>query len=230
MVIGNGLIANAFARFKEDDSVVIFASGVSNSSQTYADEFDREKNLLLKYISRKIKLVYFSTCSLSDESLSNTQYILHKNEIEELIQKNHDSYIIFRLPIIVGKSDNPHTLTNFFYNRIITSQTFQAYANSCRYLMDIEDAVKIISLILEKNYFNKEIINVTFNNRIKVTELIKIFEILLGIPAIYELVNKGSCYEVDNSKVRDVLDQMNFEIDEKYNFNLIQKYYAFKNI
>lgn len=230
MVIGNGLIANAFTRFKEDDSVVIFASGVSNSSLTYADEFEREKTLLREYLSKKKKLVYFSTCSLADKSLSSSQYILHKNEIEKLIQNSHDSYIIFRLPIIVGKSENPHTLTNFFYNRIITNQPFQAYANSCRYLIDIEDAVKIISLILEKNYFNKEIINVTFNNRIKVTELIKIFEMLLGMPANYELVNKGSCYEVDNSKVKGVLDQMNFKIDEKYNFNLIQKYYALKNI
>ena len=229
MVIGNGLMANAFARFKEDDSLVIFASGVSNSSQTYLHEFEREKTLLLKYLSKKNKLVYFSTCSLSDESLSNTQYILHKNEIEKLIKSNKDAYIIFRLPIIVGKSKNPHTLTNFIYNRIITSQTFQAYANSCRYLMDIEDAEKIISLILEKNYFNQEIINITFNNRIKVTELIKIFEKILGIPARYDLVNKGACYEVDNSKVRDVLDQMNFKMNEKYNINLIQKYYGIKS-
>ena len=226
MVVGNGLMAKAFTKYKEDDSIVIFASGVSNSSQTSMNEFDREKALLLKYLSQKSKLVYFSTCSLSDKSISDTQYILHKHRIEELIQRNQDSYIIFRLPIIVGKSKNPNTLTNFFYNSIMNSHAFQTYANSCRYLMDIEDAAKIISRILEKNYFNSEIVNITFNNRIKVTELVEIFEKLLGVQARHELVNKGSCYEVDNSKVKEVMEQMNLYIDENYNYNLIQKYYS----
>jgi len=226
MVVGNGLMANAFTKFKDDDSIIIFGSGVSNSSQTSMSEFEREEKLLRKYLSKESKLVYFSTCSLGDKSISDTQYILHKHRIEELIQSTQRSYIIFRLPIIVGKSKNPNTLTNFFYNSILNKQPFQTYANSCRYLMDIDDAAKIISRILEKNHFSNEIVNVAFNNRIKVTELVEIFEKLLGTKARYELVNKGSCYEVDNSKIIGVLDQMNLFIDSSYNYNLINKYYG----
>jgi len=226
MVIGNGLIANAFKKFSEDNSIVIFASGVSDSLQTSPGEFQREKELLLKYISKDWKLVYFSTCSIVDESLSNTQYIQHKKEIENLIGEKQDSYIVFRLPIIVGQSRNTHTLTNFFYNNISANQTFQTHANSCRYLLDIEDATNIISLILSKNYFNNEIINVTLNNRIKVTRLVEIFEKVLNIQACFDLVEKGTCYKVDNSRIEKVLNELNIKTGDDYSFHLIQKYYG----
>ncbi len=228
MVVGNGLIANAFKNFKEDDSIVIFASGVSDSLQTSPREFIREKDLLIKYFSQKRKLVYFSTCSLSDESLSHTPYIHHKNEIENLIQERQESYIIFRLPIIVGQSLNPHTLTNFFYNKIVDNQIFQTHASSCRYLLDIDDAGKIIEMILNKNYFDRETINVTLNNRIRVTELVEIFEKVLHLQANHELVDKGACYNVDNSKIIELLDEMNIDSGNDYNFQLIQKYYGEK--
>ena len=156
MVVGNGLIANAFKKYIKDDSIVIFASGVSDSLQTFSHEFIREKKLLLQYLSPKRKLIYFSTCSLSDESLSNSQYIQHKKEIENLIAEKQEQYIIFRLPIIVGQSHNPYTLTNYFYNKIKGNKTFQVYRNSCRYLLDIDDALKIIKLILSKNIFFNE--------------------------------------------------------------------------
>ena len=45
MVIGNGLVASAFSKYKNDDDVIIFASGVSNSSTNKKEEFEREINL-----------------------------------------------------------------------------------------------------------------------------------------------------------------------------------------
>jgi len=164
MVIGNGLIAKAFKEYSNNNSFVIFASGVSDSLQNDPGEFVREKDLLLNNLTPGKKLIYFSTCSIQDESLQLSSYVCHKKEIENLIREKQDSYIIFRLPIVVGESRNPHTLTNFFYNRIAGNETFQVYSNSCRYLLDIDDALKIISIILEKNYFNNEIINVALNN------------------------------------------------------------------
>ena len=34
MVIGNGMIANRFMSYKNDEDIIIFASGVSNSKDT----------------------------------------------------------------------------------------------------------------------------------------------------------------------------------------------------
>ncbi|MEO7119531.1 MAG: hypothetical protein ABIY62_00460 [Ginsengibacter sp.] len=42
MVIGNGMIANRFISYKNNDDVIIFASGVSNSKDTIEENFLRE--------------------------------------------------------------------------------------------------------------------------------------------------------------------------------------------
>ena len=41
MVIGNGLIANQFKSYNNDENILIFASGVSNSSEVNDIEFIR---------------------------------------------------------------------------------------------------------------------------------------------------------------------------------------------
>ena len=40
MVIGNGLIAGQFNKYRDNDNVIIFASGVSNSKETNSKLFD----------------------------------------------------------------------------------------------------------------------------------------------------------------------------------------------
>ncbi len=53
MVIGNGMIANRFFNYKNDEGKIIFASGVSNSKDTEAVNFQREFELLDKTIKRE---------------------------------------------------------------------------------------------------------------------------------------------------------------------------------
>ena len=52
MVIGKGLLGTSFLLSSENDndSRVIFASGVSNSKETDIKQFNREKELILKHI------------------------------------------------------------------------------------------------------------------------------------------------------------------------------------
>ena len=46
MVVGTGLLAKAFLEYENDDNIIVFASGVSNSKEISREEFDREKLLL----------------------------------------------------------------------------------------------------------------------------------------------------------------------------------------
>ena len=87
MVVGNGMIANRFMDYKDDDSIIIFASGVSNSKDTIEQNFLREFALLDKTIKSNADkvLVYFSTCSIEDEELQNAPYVIHKKNIEKFI-------------------------------------------------------------------------------------------------------------------------------------------------
>ena len=66
MVLGNGLLANAFSAFKDDKDVFVFASGVSNSKENNPLEFEKEFQLLKDKIRENtgVKLIYFSTCSI----------------------------------------------------------------------------------------------------------------------------------------------------------------------
>ena len=52
MVIGSGLIGSIFYKYKDDENVVIFASGISNSQNNVAEDMKREENLILQIIEK----------------------------------------------------------------------------------------------------------------------------------------------------------------------------------
>jgi hypothetical protein len=104
MVVGNGMLARAFSDFAEDESKLIFASGVSNSGETIASEFQREVDLIKSLAGIKNQFIYFSTVSIHDPELIHTPYVAHKLLIEKLVSESFVNYLIFRLPIVVGKT------------------------------------------------------------------------------------------------------------------------------
>lgn len=225
MIIGNGLIAKAFEQFKDDYTVFIFASGVSNSSETKKEEYDREIDLLKSYLHSQRKIVYISTASLFDPSAANSPYVLHKRRIENLITTTCKSYLIFRLPTVVGKTDNPHTFFNFFKNQILTKKevSFNAYAH--RYLIDADDITKILPLMIRK--FDNKIINIAFNNKQSVCSILFSMKHELNSSVSLAPINdvkKVSNYIIDNTEFLN-FTKGKFEIDaESYNDGLIKKY------
>ena len=126
MVVGSGMIATRFRDYKDDDRFVIFASGVSNSSTTNKEAFDREKQLLVQAKKQFFNkcFVYFSTCSIYDETLTYSPYVQHKLQMESLVSKHIGGYTIFRVSNPIGKTDNKHTLLNYFINAVKNNQPF----------------------------------------------------------------------------------------------------------
>src|ERR1035437_2149422 len=120
MIVGNGLIATTLAGMDHSNHV-IFASGVSNSNETTHSMFQRETDLLLAQ-DRNKTLVYFSTCSITDPTVSETSYVKHKIYIENLIKKEFQNYLIIRLPTLIGKTNNPHTFFNHIKNKVINNE------------------------------------------------------------------------------------------------------------
>lgn len=225
MVIGNGLLANAFNKYKDDDEILIFASGVSNSGTTHPEEFKREFNLIQHHSGHCRKFIYFSTISIFDESLLHTPYIKHKLMIEDYLVKNLDRYIIFRLPIVVGKSKNIHTLTNHIYHQLRHHQKLTIFEKACRYLMDIDDVSHFLISMIDNSRFDNNLINVHLNNRLKVTRLVELFEETTGLIAEKEFVNKGSCYTADASLFLNWINNKTVDA-EQYAVELIKKYYC----
>ena len=88
MVVGTGLIAKAFLEYENDDNIIVFASGVSNSKEISIDEFDREKLLLNDYLEKYGKnkhFIYFSTCSIYDTYFERSEYSKHKINMEKIL-------------------------------------------------------------------------------------------------------------------------------------------------
>jgi len=221
MVVGNGMLAKAFKMYENNGDVVIFASGVSNSKEENIFEYKRELSLLKKYINSK-KIIYFSTISIFDESLSRLKYISHKLEVEKFIKENWQNYIIFRLPNVVGKSENTNTSFNFFKDKILKNEEIQIQKNAIRYFIDVDDLSNILPIIISKE--TKKTINVCFDNKIFITEMILFFEELLKIKAKKTLIEGGENYEIDNYYFMNIVKENNIIFNSEYNKNLIKKY------
>lgn len=228
MIIGNGLLANAFRAFKNDRNNIIFASGVSNSKETNLDEYLRELNLLNKTIDQLKKhqcLVYFSTTSIYDKDMHNNLYIKHKLELEQMIQKRVNDYYIFRLPEVVGNGGNEKNIVNYIFNSIRNEQPFEIWVNACRRLIDIDDIVRIITQIIQEKESINKIINITTDYKTSIEEIQKILEKLMSKKAIVKKVKKGNCYNI----IIDEMIETVIRIPTSYLYNqkVIEKY--FKN-
>lgn len=224
MVIGSGMIAKAFSHYVDNDNVIIFASGVSNSKEKDDLLFKREEKMLLDVNSKNLnkKLIYFSTVSIEDESLSNSKYINHKINIENIISENFNNYIIFRLPNIIGNTKNENTFFNFFKNKINNDEEIEIQKNASRYIIDIEDVSKYLSPLIDSELKNKTI-NVCFNEKIKMTDLIKSFEKIMNVSVKKKIIDAGYEYEVDNKEFLSLIES-DYNKNEFYIFQTIEKY------
>lgn len=226
MVIGNGLLAQAFSHFQNNDSIIVFASGVSNSNSNDPLHYEREINLLKQHLTRKGCLVYFSTVSVFDSSLESSLYIKHKRIVEELIQNSGVNYLIFRLPILVGKTTNPHTLTNHLFHHINNGLSLKVFSKACRYLIDVDDVITVLNPIIRNKHFHNESWNVCFENKINVVELVSLMEKIIGKTTDKILLEKGDCYDVPNSNFLNYLNEIKFKTEELYNERILIKYYS----
>lgn len=225
MIVGTGMIANTFLNQPINCDTIIFASGVSNSSETRQSEFDREFNLLKKFIEKQKHLIYFSTISIYDSSLKETLYIKHKNKIEEYIKSNSCSYNIFRLPIVVGNTNNNYTLIKFLYQKIINGETIDVFSKACRSILDVEDLGFIVSEILKLGAFKNDVLDVHLSSKTPILNIINSLEECVGIQANKKILDKGNCYEIEDNRLNDFLSEINYVVEKDYVFKTINKYY-----
>lgn len=227
MVVGNGLIASQFYNYKKNDSIVIFASGVSNSGNTQAEEFEKEFDLLhfVHKNNQDKKLVYFSTCSITDGASQNSAYVKHKIEIENRIKQNVPLFTIFRLSNPIGKNNNPNTVFNFFVNHIISQTPFTVWKNAYRNILDIDDMYKICHYILSNNLFVNDIVEVANPSNYRVTRVINEIENYFEVLGRYNLIDKGSDLHIHTAAIAPIIKKLSINFDENYITRILTKYF-----
>lgn len=229
MIIGRGMMANAFSAYSKNKDVLIFASGVSNSCLNDKSAFDRERKLLQDSIANypKCILVYFGTCSVDDPELCGSPYVTHKREMEEIIKESCKRYFIFRLSQVVGEGSSP-TLINFIVDKLQNRELFHVWKNSTRNLIDVDDVFKIADYLIQNNLYCNEITNIATPRSLSIFNIVEIIEELLGQKGCYEVLHRGGSYDIDTLKISHLLDRMSVCFDEKYPSMIIKKYFLKK--
>jgi len=221
-IIGSGFIASGFKKhlnFIKKNNIIIYAAGISNSLEVRRKKLNIEISRLKKFIQdNKKKLVYISTYSVNDNSRKNKLYVKNKIKIEKIIKSNNNDYIIIRLPEIIGKSKNPNTLTNFFYNNLIKNKPFKVFKNSRRNLLDIDDAIKNCLKIIKINKKKNKIINLLNRRFYTPLQIVSSFE---------KILKKKGIYEFNDTKLRKWKLKSNFFFSSKNNYLIktLKKYY-----
>lgn len=226
MIIGNGLIARGFAsRYANDDGIVIFASGVSNSAETGAEAFLREKSMLMDALAMGRKLLYFSSCGLISSSELLRPYMRHKAEMEDAVLASGQG-LVLRLPQVVGNTTNPNTLTNFLRDRIVLHEPIDVWIKAERNLIDIDDVVAIITDFLRFWPSNHRVLTIAAGKSTPIPEIVAAMEDALGIRAIKRIVDAGEPLPVDSTIVLETARRLQIDLENDYVRRIIGKYYG----
>ena len=226
MIIGNGMMSKVFESYNTNNKVLIFASGVSNSNEVLEGNFHREKFLLKDAISRNQEklIVYFSSCSIYEESTNTKCYVKHKLEMEDLIQKECLNFFIFRLPQVVGFARN-QTLVNFLFSSILNNKKIDIYKHSTRNLISADDVFKAVSYLITNKMYLNEITNIATPKNTLVKDIVKIIENITGLSFNYNLLDCGHPTEINVDKILNL--DLKFDFDQpNYLENVLSDFFA----
>jgi nucleoside-diphosphate-sugar epimerase len=228
MIVGTGMMAKAFENSHLDEHTIVFASGVSNSLETRLSEFDREKKLLEDTIlhNTSCKLIYFSTCSISDAAVSDRPYVKHKIFMEDFLASLTPNYLICRVSNVVGKNGNPNTLINYLFNCISKDVPYQAWINSERNIIDVSDLVYFVEKLDAINA-SKKTINIANSSSYKVLSIIHIIESFLQKKSKHESLHKGVKLNISTEDISLLVPNFadRFKTEHMYITDILKKYY-----
>lgn len=224
MVIGNGLIARAFDTYKENEDVIIFASGVSDSSDLPDSEYQREVDTLMAYTHSKKHLVYFSTTGVYDPQRKNNKYIKHKLSVEKLIEDNFEKWTIFRLPNVIGSGGNAKTMVNYFVNAIIKSEPISVQKYAVRRIMDVDDVFRFVDYAISNDSFRNKTINLCSDSLTEVPVIVEMIEDILNTKANATVVDKGSSYDIPNDEFHQLNKVLQVKFGDDYTKEILSKY------
>jgi glycosyltransferase involved in cell wall biosynthesis len=229
MVIGNGAIANRFASYGLQSKYFIFAGSVHNSAIFDTIEIVKEEDAIraaLATVNNSATFIYFSSCSIEDAMQATSPYVAHKMRMEQLIQASISSYLIFRLPQVLGLADIEGGLVHGLVKAIILGERFELWRDATRNFIDLDDVYSIVHAILEEKTHSNRVINIANPCPTPVSELVSLLESYFGKAGNYELIARGEDYPLDTSVIKDVILRLGIDFGPDYLLRVVDKYYA----
>lgn len=228
---GDILEMNLIDYFKEAD-VVIHLAAITNAAGSFEIQerveqvnFEGTKKVADACSITGSKLIFLSTTSVygtqqqivdencsDDELKPQSPYAESKLKAEKYIEKlgeeNKLNYIIFRFGTIFGISVGMrfHTAINKFVwqaclNKPIT--VWRTALHQKRPYLDLNDAIRVLNFIIEKNMFNNNIYNILTTNATvnDILEIIKKYIPNLIIEYVDTKIMNQLSYTVSNNKI-----------------------------
>lgn len=225
MIVGSGLVARAFApRYADDNSTVIFASGVSNSNEIDPAAFERERAMLTKHLANgDQRLVYFGSCNVLNAN-EHSAYFRHKRAMETLVIESGRGTVL-RLPQVVGRTLNPNTLTNFLRDCILQEQQLTLWTRAQRNLIDIDDVAAIATHILDAGNV-PPVVAIASPWSLPMSRIVDLFEQVLNRRAHRVLVDRGEAMVIDSTMSEQIARAIGIDFGPDYPLHVIQKYYG----
>ncbi|MDC0598492.1 glycosyltransferase family 2 protein [Gammaproteobacteria bacterium] len=228
MLIGKGVIANRFVDYSLQSNCLVFAGGVNDSAIQDEALITNEEEAVKKALAEweDSTFVYFSSCSILDSSVQDTQYVQHKKRMEALIQNSAKKFIIIRLPQVMGLSDNNSSLVNYLFNAINNQKPFELWQNVQKNLIDIDDVHQIVGELLKSKQHMNKVVNVASTQQTLVKDLVHEIESFLGTSSNYQAVDKGTSYDIDISDIKPILLKLDIGFNDGYIKASLNKYFA----
>jgi glycosyltransferase involved in cell wall biosynthesis len=229
MAIGYGAIADRFAAYALQSSCVIYAGSIHNSRVTDTSEIAREEDSIrsaLAATNSSTLFVYFSSCSIDDQSQAQSPYVAHKKRMEQLIQSSASKYLIFRLPQLLALSDDKNSLVNLLVTAITTGKHFELWQDASRNFIDIDDVYSIAHRIISGKVHSNRIINIASPVSTAVPDFVGLLEGYFGRSGSYERVTRGGGnYSLDTSAIDGVIAELGINFGPGYLLTAVDKYF-----
>lgn len=230
MIVGSGLIARAFIQGGANElaDTCFYAAGVSNSGCKDEREYLRERERLdaaMAACPPGHRFVYFSTCSIEDPAMRESEYVQHKIRMENLVRWR-TRHLILRLPQVAGRTSNPHTLLNYLHARIAHSEHFQVWSGAMRNIIDAEDVVRIATDLIVTENASAATINIANPRSNMMADIVKAMERVLGIRAVCDIVDKDSGAPIDTGRIAAAIERCGIVFGDSYLDDILEKYYG----
>jgi nucleoside-diphosphate-sugar epimerase len=221
-VIGNGLLGRSFRRLALPEALY-FCSGVSDSKETRASEFDRERELLMSVFDAGqefSRFVYFSSIMAPDRG---TEYFEHKYKMEQLVKSLFPGkYLIIRLPQVVGLVNNT-TLFPVLVHRIQAGLPVSVQRYATRSLIDVDDVVRITNKLIEFDVKKVEV-NCMPDEVVSVSDIVDFISDEIESPVDRIYVNEGVAQDADRRILRQYLSEEDPVLLPGYTRSVVAKY------
>lgn len=230
-----------FNKITKNYDIFIHLAAITNAAESFKIKDKLKKNNLgatkkvVNYCKlKKLKLIFPSSTSVygkkfevinSSNNMKNlfaqSPYAESKILEEKYIRKKLKSYTILRLGTIVGVSEGIrfHTAVNkFCYQASLKKPLtlWREFYKKKRPYLTLRDCFKTINIILEKNIFSGETLDVVTNN-FTVEEIVKMIEKKIQVKKKFvntEILNQNS-YEVKSDKLMKMGIYLNSDIGDE---------------